>query len=177
MRSVRLAVLGSIVLAAGAPAAMAATVQARMTLVTPTGPGLGIGLVTLTDAPGGARISVHLDSLPSGEHGFHIHQNPSCAPGPVNGVVAPAGGAGGHLDPDHTGMHMGPMGKGHLGDLPFLIVAGDGSDDEQLVAPRLTDVSVLKGRSLVIHAGGDNYADQPAPLGGGGARIACGVIQ
>jgi Cu-Zn family superoxide dismutase len=28
----------------------------------------------------------------------------------------------------------------------------------------------------MIHAGGDNYADQPAPLGGGGARIACGVI-
>jgi superoxide dismutase, Cu-Zn family len=28
----------------------------------------------------------------------------------------------------------------------------------------------------MIHAGGDNYADQPQPLGGGGARIACGVI-
>jgi len=29
----------------------------------------------------------------------------------------------------------------------------------------------------MIHAGGDNYADQPAPLGGGGARVACGVIK
>ena len=28
-----------------------------------------------------------------------------------------------------------------------------------------------------VHAGGDNYSDQPAPLGGGGARIACGVIK
>ena len=28
----------------------------------------------------------------------------------------------------------------------------------------------------MIHAGGDNYSDQPQPLGGGGARIACGVI-
>jgi hypothetical protein len=34
-----------------------------------------------------------------------------------------------------------------------------------------------QGRSLLIHAGGDNYADQPAPLGGGGARVACGVIK
>ncbi|MBM3511952.1 MAG: superoxide dismutase [Cu-Zn] SodC1, partial [Alphaproteobacteria bacterium] len=25
--------------------------------------------------------------------------------------------------------------------------------------------------------GGDNYADAPAALGGGGARIACGVIK
>jgi len=28
----------------------------------------------------------------------------------------------------------------------------------------------------MIHAGGDNYSDSPAPLGGGGARIACGVL-
>jgi len=27
----------------------------------------------------------------------------------------------------------------------------------------------------MIHAGGDNYSDQPEPLGGGGGRIACGV--
>jgi Cu-Zn family superoxide dismutase len=27
-----------------------------------------------------------------------------------------------------------------------------------------------------IHAGGDNYSDQPKPLGGGGARIACGTL-
>ena len=29
----------------------------------------------------------------------------------------------------------------------------------------------------MIHAGGDNYSDLPKPLGGGGDRIACGVIQ
>ena len=28
----------------------------------------------------------------------------------------------------------------------------------------------------MVHASGDNYSDDPAPLGGGGARIACGVI-
>lgn len=28
----------------------------------------------------------------------------------------------------------------------------------------------------MVHAGGDNYADDPKPLGGGGARIACGSI-
>jgi superoxide dismutase, Cu-Zn family len=28
----------------------------------------------------------------------------------------------------------------------------------------------------MIHAGGDNYADAPKPLGGGGARVACGVV-
>lgn len=29
----------------------------------------------------------------------------------------------------------------------------------------------------MIHAGSDNYSDDPKPLGGGGDRIACGVIQ
>ncbi|MEW3177732.1 superoxide dismutase family protein, partial [Escherichia coli] len=31
-------------------------------------------------------------------------------------------------------------------------------------------------RSLMLHAGGDNHDDHPEPLGGGGARIACGII-
>ena len=177
VRSIRLAVLSSIALAVSAPAALAASVHADMALATPSGPGAAVGSIRITDAPGGARIRVRLSGLPAGQHGFHVHQNPSCDPGPVNGVMAPAGGAGGHLDPDHTGMHMGPLGTGHLGDLPFLTVAADGTDTETLIAPRLHDVSLLKGRSLMIHAGGDNYSDQPKPLGGGGARIACGVIQ
>jgi Cu-Zn family superoxide dismutase len=44
-----------------------------------------------------------------------------------------------------------------------------------VVAPRLK-VADLKGKAVIVHAGGDNYADQPAALGGGGARIACGAF-
>jgi superoxide dismutase, Cu-Zn family len=167
----------SIALAAAAPAALAASAHADMAAATPNGPGAPLGTVTIDDAPGGARITVDLHGLPPGQHGFHVHQNASCDPGPVNGVVAPAGGAGGHFDPEHTDMHMGPTGAGHLGDLPYLTVAADGTDTETLVAPRLTDVTVLNGHSLIIHAGGDNYSDQPKPLGGGGARIACGLVE
>jgi Cu-Zn family superoxide dismutase len=29
----------------------------------------------------------------------------------------------------------------------------------------------------MIHSGGDNYSDVPEKLGGGGGRIACGVIK
>jgi len=162
-------------LAAATPL-MAATVRAVVFLASPTGPGGPAGRVVFRDRPGGARISIHLYGLPPGQHGFHVHQNPSCAVGPVNGAPAAAGAAGGHYDPMATGKHMGPAGKGHLGDLPYLTVDANGSDHETLVAPRLSDVNRLRGHSVVIHAGGDNYADQPKPLGGGGARIACGVI-
>jgi len=43
-------------------------------------------------------------------------------------------------------------------------------------APKLT-LADLKGRSIMIHANGDNHSDTPKKLGGGGARVACGVIQ
>jgi Cu-Zn family superoxide dismutase len=42
------------------------------------------------------------------------------------------------------------------------------------LAPRLK-LSDLKGRALMVHMGGDNYSDKPQALGGGGARVACGV--
>jgi Cu-Zn family superoxide dismutase len=54
-------------------------------------------------------------------------------------------------------------------------VTQDGIATYPVLAPRLK-LTDLKGRSLMIHAGGDNHADHPQKLGGGGARIACGVI-
>lgn len=93
-----------------------------------------------------------------------------------DGKAVPALAAGGHYDPANTGKHEGPYGNGHLGDLPALAVATDGMATLPVLAPRLK-VADIKGRSLMIHAGGDNYADTPAPLGGGGARAACGVVK
>src|SRR4051794_4149693 len=83
--------------------------------------------------------------------------------------------AGGHLDPKSSGRHEGPAGNGHLGDLPALTVNNDGTADTPVVAQRIK-LSDLPGHALMIHAGGDNYSDSPEKLGGGGERIACGVI-
>ena len=51
-----------------------------------------------------------------------------------------------------------------------------GKANQTLLAPRLT-LSQIRGLSVMVHAGGDNYSDHPKPLGGGGERIACGVIK
>ena len=53
----------------------------------------------------------------------------------------------------------------------------DGTANIAATAPRITDVTQLRGRALMVHARGDNYSDEPKPNGGGGARIACGVIR
>ena len=157
--------------------AFAADLQARMQRATENGPGESVGTVTIVGSPSGAQFKTDLHGLPPGPHGFHVHENGSCAPSNVNGQVTPAGAAGGHFDPAHTGHHEGPMKEGHLGDLPVLTVAQNGTARETLTAPRIKDDQALKGHALVIHVGGDNYSDEPLPLGGGGARIACGVIE
>ena len=158
-----------------AVSAFAASVSVPVNLVDASGVGKSIGTVKLSDSKKGLVLSPNLKGLPAGTHGFHVHQNPDCGPGDKDGKPAAAMKAGGHLDPDKTGKHEGPGGKGHLGDLPALTVAKDGAAKKSVVAPRLTVAEVL-GHALMIHAGGDNYSDTPEPLGGGGARIACGVI-
>ena len=87
----------------------------------------------------------------------------------------PALAAGGHYDPAGSKHHSAPWRDGHLGDLPALSADANGNASPVL-APRVK-MADLMGRALMIHIGGDNYADQPAPLGGGGIRWACGVIQ
>ena len=123
------------------------------------------------------RIKTALKALPPGPHGFHVHQNGSCQPTTANNQPVPAGAAGGHYDPQNTGKHEGPEGSGHLGDLPLLQVGQDGNANQNLTAPHIKDLAGLKGKAVVIHAGGDNYSDQPQPLGGGGGRIACGILE
>jgi superoxide dismutase, Cu-Zn family len=164
--------------AALAPApTLAATLHTTLQLATTAAPGAEVGSVTITDSPQGAKIMLDLHGLPPGQRGFHVHQEGSCAAsrGP-DGKLVPAGAAGPHFDPARTGRHMGPEGQGHLGDLPRVEVAPDGTARATMTAPRIKDVSVLQGKALILHAGGDTYSEPP-PNGGGGARLACGILR
>jgi Cu-Zn family superoxide dismutase len=173
MKSLRLAAFGA-VLATGAASADSVTVQ--MYLVDVGGAGKNIGTVMASSSPYGTIFTPALSDLAPGLHGFHVHENPSCGPKEKDGKMVPGLAAGGHYDPTGAGAHKGPYADGHLGDLPALYVAEDGRATLPILAPRVK-VSDLKGRSLMIHANGDNYSDEPKPLGGGGPRLACGVVE
>lgn len=147
-----------------------------MNFVDENGVGAPVGQVTITQSAYGAVFTPALTGLPPGIHGFHVHENPSCDPGEQGGKMVAALAAGGHYDPQSTKRHGFPWGDGHLGDLPALYVDMSGNASNPVLAPRLK-LSDVKGHALMIHTGGDNHADQPTPLGGGGARIVCGVIQ
>ena len=173
----RLALMAFTVFLAAPAAAFAAEPSAVMYKVTPEGNGDLAGLITITASPAGSVFHLNLKGLPPGPHGFHVHENGDCGPVTENGKPVPAGAAGGHWDPGRTGKHEGPSGNGHTGDLPVLEVAKDSIAIKNLTAPRIKDMESLRGHALIIHAGNDNFSDRPAPLGGGGARIACGVIK
>lgn len=147
-----------------------------VTLIDEGGIGASIGTITASDGPDGLQLKPQLTGLPPGLHGFHVHENGDCGSREKDGKMVAGLAAGGHWDPDGTGHHEGPAGKGHKGDLPPLAVNADGSATTAVVAARLK-VADLKGKALIIHAGGDNFSDQPAPLGGGGSRIACGIAR
>ncbi|AIA25080.1 superoxide dismutase [Cu-Zn] SodC [Kosakonia sacchari] len=173
MKRFSLAVLALVVCAG----AQAASEEVDMNLVTAQGVGQSIGSVKISETDKGLEFAPDLKALPPGEHGFHVHAKGSCQPAIKEGKASAAEAAGGHLDPQHTGKHEGPEGAGHLGDLPVLVVNNDGKATDPVVAPRLKKLTDVKGKALMVHVGGDNMSDQPKPLGGGGARYACGVIK
>ena len=140
------------------------------------GVGKSIGTVTIAANPGGGVVfKPALSGLAPGDHGFHVHEKGDCGPAPKDGKPTAGEAAGPHWDPDKSRKHAGPQGKGHRGDLPALAVSPGRSAGTPVVAPNLK-LADLAGKSLVIHAGGDTYSEPP-PSGGGGERIACGVIK
>ncbi|MFT4173174.1 MAG: superoxide dismutase [Cu-Zn] SodC [Rhodocyclaceae bacterium] len=154
----------------------AAPVEVNMNLVDAQGGSTPIGSIKISESPYGVVFTPDLSNLPAGVHGFHVHEKADCGPAVLDGKPTAAGAAGGHLDPKKTGKHEGPWGKGHLGDLPALYVTADGHAMQPVLAPRLK-MRDLPGHALMVHAGGDNHMDAPEKLGGGGARVACGVIK
>lgn len=160
-----------------AAAAHAETLSVKMKAVSAEGVGESVGEVSIETSEHGLVFRPQLANLQPGAHGFHVHAKGSCETAEIDGKTTPAGAAGGHWDPKNAGKHGEPWGDGHMGDLPALYVDADGKAGQPLLAPRLKSLGDIKGLALMIHQGGDNHADHPQPLGGGGARVACGVIE
>lgn len=156
----------------------AKTLEIKMHLLDPAKNQQDIGVVEVSTSAYGLVFTPKLSGLPAGIHGFHIHENPSCDAKEKDGKMVAGLGAGGHWDPKKTNRHGQPWEDDtHLGNLPVLIVDANGMATTPVLAPRLKDINQIKGHSLIIHVGGDNYAEHPQPLGGGGGRAACGIIE
>lgn len=141
-----------------------------------------IGIVDIMQAPEGVLLHIDLENLPAGKHGFHIHQVGDCSD---EAAFKEAGGHIGKGDSKH-GL-LNPEGY-EEGDLPNLIVPENGKVELELFVDDLEvtaqddddkdDADVLldsDGAAFMIHENADDHMTQP--IGGAGARIACGVIK
>ena len=177
MKTIRFVAVALLLLGGSAANAKSAkSVKVTMNTVTADGVGASIGTITVKEGKDGVTLEPKLKGLAPGEHGFHIHEKPSCDPADKDGKKTAAQSAGGHFDPETTKAHKGPGGGGHKGDLPKLVVSDKGEAKDKMEVKGLT-LADFQGKSLMIHEGGDNYSDTPKPLGGGGTRIACGVVK
>lgn len=131
------------------------------------------GMASLTQMGTGSILTIKVQNMTPGNHGFHLHTVGRCD-GPDFAT------AGGHWNP--AGKKHGrnnPAGP-HAGDLPDLIVGADGQGSlnvdlpDVLVMGGTAPVLDADGTALVIHASADDNVTDPS--GNSGARIACGVF-
>lgn len=127
------------------------------------------GTVVFTQANNGIQVSVDMNGLSEGKHGFHVHQYGDCS--------APDGtSAGGHFNPEHMPHSSPQSAKRHVGDLGNIVANAEGMAQVEFTDTVLTfyGKNSIIGRGIIVHAGEDDLNSQPT--GNAGSRVACGVI-
>ncbi len=159
-----------------AGSATAADAPANQQIELKNSTGGVIGSATLTDAPHGVLLRLQVKDLAPGWHGLHFHEKGDCS-------KADFTSAGAHVHGKPTLVHglLNPDAN-EAGDLPNLYVAADGTGNAEVFSTSVAlkaaagreHLADKDGSAIVIHANADDHKTQP--IGGAGARIACGVI-
>ncbi len=137
--------------------------------------GSEIGKAHLKQGPHGVLIHVKVSGLTPGKHGLHLHSHGVCEGHEgfktAKGHVGKVEGAHGLMNP------KGP----EPGDLPNIYVGADGTGEMEaftsLVTLKGNENNLLDadGSTFIIHEKPDDHITQP--IGGAGARVACGIIK
>ena len=140
-------------------------------LLAKSGSGL-TGTAMFSAEDGQVRLVLEVQGVEPGDHAVHLHQVGDCSSDDGKS-------AGGHWNP--TGEDHGEWGHNpfHLGDIGNLVIGEDGAGTIELTTDRWSigsgaDNDIL-GRSVIVHAGVDDFTTQPT--GAAGGRIGCGVVE
>ncbi len=154
---------------------LAATGPLSVAIKGPAGQDLGSAM--LTDGPRGVLLKLEVKDMPPGWHGLHFHEKGDCS-------SADFKSAGAHVHGSTMAVHglLNPDAN-EAGDLPNLYVGPDGAGHAEVFSPWTSlgqdgdrlDLADVDGSAIVIHASADDHVSQP--IGGAGARLACGVIR
>lgn len=118
-------------------------------------------------------VQGRVEGLSPGLHGFHVHENGSCA---TQGST-PAGAAGGHYNPDDSphGAPDDPADERHVGDFGNIRANDDGVARFRFSYVRdESDFGALEDRAVMVHQGRDDLTSQPS--GDAGSRVGCGIL-
>ena len=119
------------------------------------------------DQSNSVTVKGYIQGLPTGEHGFHIHEFGDL-------TVKECMGCGSHFNPynkSHGGLRDA---NSHAGDL--------GNITNGLINFRTDKISLFPGkksvigRSVIIHSGTDDLGESGDPTGNAGSRLDCAVI-
>ena len=168
--------LPGLIASLAATAALAATPPANVRIDLKNSTGKSVGTATFSGAPNGVLMRLEVKGLAPGWHGLHFHEKGDCSKSDFTS-------AGAHVHGLPSVVHglMNPDGN-EAGDLPNLHVGANGTAMVELFSTYVSlggggarpDLMDADGSALVIHAAPDDHRTQP--IGGAGARIACGVV-
>lgn len=165
-----IALTGSALLCLAGAASAQGTNMGTTNLVNDSGKEVGTASFRAA-AEDGVLISVDVNGMTPGWHGVHIHGVGDCSDHADHFKKS-----GGHLAEGDEQHGYFTAGGPHEGDLPNMWIAADGTGKADFFSEELEmeDLMDKDGSALMIHAGPDDYAGQPA--GNSGERVACGVI-
>lgn len=136
--------------------------------------GKSLGTASLFQAATGVLFHVKVSGLTPGKHGLHLHSMGVCEAHEgfktAKGHVGKTEGGHGLLNPN------GP----EAGDIPNIFVGADGTGEMEAFSTLVSltggehNLLDADGSTFVIHEAGDDHITQP--IGGAGARVACGII-
>jgi Cu-Zn family superoxide dismutase len=154
---------------------MATTTPLDVPLIDANGD--AVGLATFSEGPAGVTVSLLIEGLTPGEHGWHLHETGVCAP---VGGAEPFADAGEHWNPTMMA-HGGPAdAEHHAGDFGNFTATDAGLAAAEITTTDFTlgdgpnSVFDEDGTAIIIHEGMDDLTTQPS--GDSGGRYACGVV-
>jgi|SRR5690606_9784030 len=133
------------------------------------------GEVTFMEEDGEVSMHAMITGLTPGEHAIHLHESSDCS-------AADGSSAGGHWNP--TNQPHGKWGAEagyHKGDIGNFTADENGngmvmfSTNEWCIGCDDSNKNII-GKSVIVHAGIDDYTTQPT--GDAGGRVSCaGIIE
>lgn len=143
-------------------------VEKAIAMLQPLGDSEAHGTVHFMRGPLNVTFRAELHGLEPGEHGMHVHVYGDCSAEDGSSAGTHYHFEGGEGDDPELDRISGNLGELVANDSGFATL------NDEVPMAELNGFTSIIGRSVVVHADGND--PEKTPIGGAGARVACGAI-